>query len=216
VGIALGLVVFGIIDTQLWPVRAGATILPTLATALRLLARLARLPGQPVEPAGLLSNADNMRVQIYQAFDTLRQRLEETKFEPGGADHDVMAQLMAEAHAVFLTLLAVVHHRAAAGSLALPPAVQTAVEGFHTAVAASVEAVADRLDGKAEPPCADLAATLAEVEQTVTVSLAPAAEAASAAHVRGQLALYRALVPQVQHLLAPHSGLVSAASHAVL
>jgi hypothetical protein len=50
----------------------------------------------------------------------------------------------------------------------------------------------------------------------VTVSLAPTAEAASAAHVRGQLALYRTLVPQVQHLLAPHSGLVSAASHAVL
>ena len=95
-------------------------------------------------------------------------------------------------------------------------AVQTAVDGFHTAVAASVEAVADRLDGKAEPPCADLAATLAEVEQTVLVSLAPTAEAASAAHVRGQLALYRALVPQVQHLLAPHSGLVSAVSHAVL
>ena len=78
------------------------------------------------------------------------------------------------------------------------------------------EAVADRLDGKAEPPCADLAATLAEVEQTVTVSLTPSAEAASAAHVRGQLALYRVLVPQVQHLLAPHSGLVSAVSHAVL
>jgi len=76
VGIALGLVVFGVIDTQLWPVRAGATILPTLATALRLLARLARLSGQPVEPAGLLRDADNMRVQIYQAFDTLRQRLE--------------------------------------------------------------------------------------------------------------------------------------------
>jgi hypothetical protein len=83
-------------------------------------------------------------------------------------------------------------------------------------VAESVEAVADRLDGKAEPPCADLAATLAEVEQTVLVSLAPTAEAASAAHVRGQLALYRVLVPQVQHLRAPHSGLVSAVSHAVL
>jgi len=35
-------------------------------------------------------------------------------------------------------------------------------------------------------------------------------------HVRGQLALYRVLVPQVQHLLAPHSGPVSAVSHDVL
>src|SRR5262245_31764149 len=82
VGIALGLVVFGIIDTQLWPVRAGATILPTLAKTLRLLARLARLSGQPVAPAGLLREADNLRVQVSQAFDTVRQRLEETKFEP--------------------------------------------------------------------------------------------------------------------------------------
>ncbi len=216
VGIALGLVVFGVIDTQLWPVRAGATILPTLATALRLLARLARLPGQPVAPARLLSEADNLRVQIYQAFDTVRQRLEETKFEPGGADHDGMAQLMAEAHAVFLTLLAVVHHHAAARPPVMLQAVHDSLDGLNTAVAESVEAVADRLDGKDERPCADLAATLAEVEQTVLVSLAPAAEAASAAHVRGQLALYHALMPQVQHLLAPHSGLVSAVSHAVL
>jgi multidrug resistance protein MdtO len=216
VGIALGLVVFGVIDTQLWPVRAGATILPTLATTLRLLARLARLPGQPVEPAGLLSEADTVRVQIYQAFDTGRQRLEETKFEPGRVDHDVMAQLMAEAHGVFLTLLAVVHHCAAARPPGMPQAVRDRLDGLKTAVAESIEAVADRLDGKAEPSCADLAATLAEVEQTVTVSLAPAAEAASAVHVRGQLALYRALVPQVQHLLAPHSGLVEAARHEVL
>jgi multidrug resistance protein MdtO len=216
VGIALGLVVFGIIDTQLWPVRAGATILPTVATALRLLARLARLPGLPVAPARLLSEADNLRVQISQVFDTVRQRLEETKFEPGRVDHDVIAQLMAEAHAVFLTLLAVVHQRAAAHPPVVLQAVYDNLDGLTTAVAASVEAVADRLDGRDERPYADLAATLAEVEQTVTVSLAPTAEAASPAYVRGQLALYRTLVPQVQHLLAPHSGLVSAVSHAVL
>src|SRR5262249_40724320 len=137
VGIALGLVVFGLIDTQLWPVRAGATILPTLATALRLLARLARLSGQPVAPAGLLSDADSVRVQVYQALDTVRQRLEETKFELEAVDHDGLAQLLADTHAVSLTLLAVVHHRAAVGALALSPAVQTAVEGFQTAVAVS-------------------------------------------------------------------------------
>ena len=127
-----------------------------------------------------------------------------------------MAQLMADAHAVFLTLLAGVHHRAAARPTVVLQAIHDRLDGLNTAVAESVEAVADRLDGKAEPPCADLAATLADVEQTVTVSPAPATEAASAVHVRGQLALYRALVPQVQHLLAPHSGLVSAASHEVL
>jgi uncharacterized membrane protein YccC len=213
VGIALGLVVFGVIDTQLWPVRAGASILPTLANTLRLLARLARLPGQLVVPAELLRDADNLRVQISHAFDTVRQRLEEAKFEPGGADHDGIAQLMADTHAVFLTLLAVVHHLAAAGPMVMPQAVQTAVDGVHTAVAASVEAVADRLDGKAEPPGADLIAILAAVEQTLAVYLASVTDAASAGHVRGQLALYRMLVPQVQHLLTPHSVLVSAASH---
>src|SRR5262245_56919793 len=123
---------------------------------------------------------------------------------------------MAEAHAVFLTLLAVVHHRAAAGPMVLPQAVHDSLDSLNTAVAESVEAVADRLDDKDAPPCADLAAILAEVEQTVMVSLAPDGEAASAAYVRGQLTLYRALVPQVRHLLARHSGLVSVASHAVL
>src|SRR5262252_8223173 len=135
VGIALGLVVFGIIDTQLWPVRAGATILPTLATALRLLARLARLPGQPVAPARLLSEADNLRVQISQAFDTVRQRLEETKFEPGRVEHDVMAQLMADAHAVFVTLLAIIHQRAAARPTGVLQAIHNRLDGLNTAVA---------------------------------------------------------------------------------
>ena len=113
-------------------------------------------------------------------------------------------------------LLAVVHHRAAARPTVVLQAIYNHLDGLNTAVAESVEAVADHLDGRDEPPCADLTATWAEVEQTVLVSLAPAAEAASATHVRGQLALYRTLVPQVQHLRAPHSGLVSAASHAVL
>jgi len=47
---------------------------------LRLLARLTRLSGQDVAPTGLLSEVDNLRVQIYQAFDTVRQQIEETKF----------------------------------------------------------------------------------------------------------------------------------------
>jgi hypothetical protein len=127
-----------------------------------------------------------------------------------------MAQLMADAHAVFLTLLAVVHHRAAARPTVMLQAIHVHLDGLNTAVAERIEAVSDCLDGKAEPPCADLAVTWAEVEQTVTVSLTPSAEAVSAAHVRGQLALYRALVPQVQHLRVPHSGLASAVSHAVL
>ena len=84
-------------------------------------------------------------------------------------------------------------------------------------VLAGVEGEAARIrneDGKAEPPCTDLATPLADVELTITVSLARAAEAASAVHMRGQLALYHTLVPQVRRVLAPHSVLVSAASHA--
>src|SRR5262249_13274159 len=197
VGIALGLVVFGLIDTQLWPVRAGATILPTLATTLRLLARLARLSGQPVEPAGLLREADTVRVQISQALDTVRQRLEETKFELEAVDHDGLPQLLADTPRVSLPLLPVVHHCAAARPMDMPQAVHDGLDGLNTAVAESIEAVADRLDSPAQPASADLARTLAEVEQIVSVSVAPAAEAASTVHVRGQLALYRALVPQV-------------------
>src|SRR5260221_10819687 len=44
VGIALGLIVFGIINSQLWPVSALETIRAKLASILHLLAHLARLP----------------------------------------------------------------------------------------------------------------------------------------------------------------------------
>src|SRR5262249_14083842 len=162
VGIALGLVVFGVIDTYLWPVRAGATLLPTLANTLRLLPGVARPPAPPVGPARLLREADNPRVQIYQAFDPVRQRLEETKFEPDGADHAVMAQLMAEAHAVFLTLLAVVHHRAAARPTGVLQAIHNRLDSLNTAVAESVEAGADPLDARGEAPRADPAAPLGQ------------------------------------------------------
>ena len=108
IGIALGLLVFGLIDTQLWPVRAAARVRPSFANALRSMADLARLPSQDEDPAMVLSRAYALRLKIYQGFATVQQLVAETMFEPGAAERDVILQLLAEAQAAFLVLLALV------------------------------------------------------------------------------------------------------------
>ena len=112
IGIALGLLVFGLIDTQLWPVRAAARVRPSFANALRSMADLARLPSQDEDPAMVLSRAYALRLKIYQGFATVQQLVAETMFEPGAAEREVMLQLLAEAQAAFLVLLALVQDRA--------------------------------------------------------------------------------------------------------
>ena len=63
-GIALGLLVFGWIDTQLWPVRAAARVRPSFAHALRSMADLARLPSQGGDPDMIRSRAYALRLKI--------------------------------------------------------------------------------------------------------------------------------------------------------
>ena len=83
IGIALGLLVFGLIDTHLWPVRAAARVRPSFANALRSMADLARLSSQDEDPAMVLSRAYALRLKIYQGFGTVQQLVAETMFEPG-------------------------------------------------------------------------------------------------------------------------------------
>jgi multidrug resistance protein MdtO len=210
IGIALGLLVFGLIDTHLWPVRAAARVRPSFATALRSMADLARLPSQEEDPAMVLSRAYTLRLNIYQGFGTVQQLVAETMFEPGAAEREVMLQLLAEAQAAFLVLLALVQERADAALRGVPALAREAANRCDATVAESFEAIAADIEDQQRRPLPDLAGALAALERGTAARLDDSTAAATAPYERGRLALYRQLVPLVERLGAHQQGLVLA------
>jgi multidrug resistance protein MdtO len=200
IGIALGLLVFELIDTQLWPVRAAARVRPSFANALRSMADLARLPSQDEDPAVVLSRAYALRLKIYQGFATVQQLVAETTFEPGAAERDVILQLLAEAQAAFLVLLALVQDRADAALREGPVMAREAANRCDATVAESFEALAAGIEHKQRRPWPDLAGALAALERSTAARLQDSTAAATAPDELGRLALYRQLVPLVERL----------------
>jgi multidrug resistance protein MdtO len=210
IGIALGLLVFGLIDTQLWPVRAAARVRPSFANALRSMADLARLPSQDEDPAMVLSRAYALRLKIYQGFGTVQQLVAETTFEPGAAERDVILQLLVEAQAAFLVLLALVQDSPGTTLREVPEQVREAANRCNATVAESFDALAAGIEGKQMRPWPDPAGALAELERNTAACLNDSTAAETAPYERGRLALYRQLVPLVERLGAHHQALVLA------
>jgi multidrug resistance protein MdtO len=210
IGIALGLLVFGVIDTQLWPVRAAARVRPSVANTLRSMADLTRLPSQDGDPAMVLSRAYALRLNIYQGFGTVQQLVSETMFEPGAAEREVILQLLAEAQAAFLVLLTLVQDRADGALRGVPVMAREAVNRCDATVAESFEALAADIEGKQKRPWPDLAGALADLERGTAARLHDSTAAATVPYERGRLALYRQLVPLVERLEAYRQALVLA------
>jgi hypothetical protein len=140
----------------------------------------------------------------------VQQALEEAAFEPdvpGAGERgirDAAQRVTIDAQAVFLNQLAVARHRPDFAPGVLPPPVRAGIRRLNTAVAARLDAVADRLEGgKADAALPDLQAPLADLAGVVGSSLGRVASADVAAQVRGRLALYRVLVPRIERLAAP-------------
>jgi multidrug resistance protein MdtO len=210
IGIALGLLVFELIDTQLWPVRAAARVRPSFANALRSMADLARLPSQEGDPDMILSRAYALRLKIYQGFGNVQQLIAETTFEPGAAERDVMLQLLAEAQAAFLVLLALVQDNSGAPLRGVPALARDAANRCDATVAESFDALAAGIEGKQMRPLPDLAGSLAQLERGTAARLNDSTAAEIAPHEHGRLALYRQLVPLVERLGAHHQVLALA------
>jgi multidrug resistance protein MdtO len=65
VGIALGLAVFGFINSRFWPVTALETTRAKLASVLRMLAQLAGLPETNKDHLPQLTEAYGLRLRVY-------------------------------------------------------------------------------------------------------------------------------------------------------
>ena len=130
----------------------------------------------------------------------MQQLVAETTFEPGAAEREVMLQLLAEAQAAFLVLLALVQDRADAALRGVPVMAREAANRCDATVAESFEALAAGIEGKQRRPWPDLAGALAALERSTAARLHDSTAAATAPYERGRLALYRQLVPLVERL----------------
>jgi multidrug resistance protein MdtO len=198
VGIALGLVVFGILEHVLWPVRASDLRQQRFADVLRCLATLARLSAPERMGASWGRDLDETRRRTAQHLGETQRLLEESRFEFRAGELEAFQRRVGDAQTIFLVLLSVAYQRRASGDLlaGLP----TAARQLEDAVARNLEALADSTRTGPARQAANLDAALAAVESALVSAphRAPTGEAAVA--VEQRLALYQTLVRLVSQL----------------
>src|SRR5262249_24724274 len=139
IGVAFGLIVFGVIEHVLWPVRAADRMHARLAEVFRSLAALARVASRPPDDLAARRSLISQQVTDVHGF------IESSKFEPGTADADArdVERLCADAQTVLLLLLAIA--RDAASAMTRPDAVRAATTCVGEDVAAILEGLAERV-----------------------------------------------------------------------
>jgi uncharacterized membrane protein YccC len=197
VGIALGLVVFGILEHVLWPVRASDRRRQRFGDALRSLAALARLGARDRPAAGADRELGDRRRRIVQDLAETQRLIEESKFELGASEVALLQRSVGDAQVIFLVLLALAYQLRAPGAplVGLPAAARELQE----MVAAHLERVAH--SGRDDRIPEDLDAALAAVEAgriAAMGGMSPAGEEGIA--VEQRLRLYRTLVQLVSQL----------------
>ncbi|HEY3190242.1 MAG TPA: FUSC family protein, partial [Solirubrobacteraceae bacterium] len=170
IGVALGLIVFGLVEHALWPVRAADRMHARLADVFRLLAALARGASRPRATG---SDVGGRRQSIAQAIADVQGFIESSKFEPGTAATDVQAveRSMADAQIVLLVLLAIARDAESPGVRA--EGGRAAMARVEEETAAMLDTLADRA-GHDGAPATALASALAELERSAITDVAGA------------------------------------------
>jgi len=135
VGVALGLLVFGVLERVLWPVSASERRERRFVDVLRSLAALARLGSRDRAQTGPDRELDDQRHQVAHALGETQRLLDESKFELGVGELEAFQRRLGDVQIVFLLLLSLVYHWRTHGRPA--PALQ-----FGEAVARHLDALA--------------------------------------------------------------------------
>ena len=163
IGVAFGLIVFGIVEHVLWPVRAADRMHARLADVIRSLAAFARVASQP--PADI----DARRQLIAQQVTDVQGFIESSKFEAGAgaADAQAVERRTADAQSVFLILLAI--GRGAAAAVTPPEVVRAAMRRVDDDVATVLDGLAARIrdDDDTWATTIDLHGSVAALERSI-------------------------------------------------
>ena len=188
IGVAFGLIVFGIVEHVVWPARAADRMHARLADVFRSLAAFARALSQPP------GDVDARRRLISQQVADVQGFIESSKFESGtgAGDAQTVERRTADAQTVFLVLLAIAREATAA---ARPPeALHTATIRVDDDVAAILDGVAARVRNDGAAPMIDVDRALAALERSLAAQANASGDGATYA---GALSLYRELAVAV-------------------
>jgi multidrug resistance protein MdtO len=206
IGVAFGLIVFGIVEHLLWPVRAADRMHARLADVLRSLAALAGVAARPHDDG---RDVNARRDLISQQVTDVQGFVESSKFEPGAgaADAQAVQQLTGDAQMVFLVLLSIARDPESAPMRT--DVVRTATIRVGEAAAAVLEALAERVqhDG-ARPPMGD-DRLLTAFERSIADQAAAVREETT---YSGALGLYRQLAVAVSRVASSEWRSVRAAA----
>ena len=197
VGIAFGLVVFGILEHVLWPVRASDLRQQRLAAVFRSLAALARLGSRDRSSAGPDHELDEMRRRITQDLAETQRLLEESKFELQAGESAAFPRSVGDAQVAFLLLLSLAYQRRALG---VTPAGLPAASQLEEAVAGKLEALADPARRRRERPSANPNAALEAAEIALADEPRPVSPEEATVAARQRLRLYHVLAPLISQL----------------
>ncbi len=209
IGVAFGLIVFGLVEHVLWPVRAADRMYSRLADVFRSLAAFARVASRSLDDRG---DVDARRQLISQQVTDVQGFIESSKFEPGAgaADTQEVQRLTADAQAVFLVLLATA--RGAALPARRPDAVDAAAIRVDQEVAVVLDALADRVEQGGIAAASEVSGLLDAFERSIG-ELAAAGERVTCARALG---LYRDLAVAVNRLAASGGRSIPPAAPAIV
>ena len=196
IGVFFGLIVFGIVEHVLWPVRARDALRARLTEMLRLLADLARSGTRDKMPGEIAGDVDSWRRRISQKIQEIQTLIESSKFESGALELDEIQKRTGDAQIVFVLLLSLA--RQSRDTARLPDAMRATAIDLDNAVATALEALANHISGGSGPAVPDLDDRLNTFERSVAGTDAIDKEAA--AHLAERVALYRTLVAAVKRL----------------
>jgi multidrug resistance protein MdtO len=200
IGILLGLAVFELINSRLWPVKALEATRAKLASALQTLAKLAGLPDERKDPTPRLAEAYDLRLQAYQEFGAVHELLKGAKLEPGEEIRQNLEEIRSAAQRLLFYLLAIIQHRPDLRPEAVPEPLVVASARFRTTLADELQILGARVIGRDHRPDRDLQGGLVELEQTAASQIGAIANPDLAAHIRARVALYQEAVPIVQQM----------------
>ncbi|MGA8044265.1 MAG: FUSC family protein, partial [Terracidiphilus sp.] len=142
IGIAFGLIVFGIVEHLLWPVSAAKTLHTRVAELMHLLAKLARKEAGSEAQAMTPKDMDSWRRQISIKVEEIQSLIESSKFESNAANISLIQKHIGDAQIVFTLLIALVRQRR---DVTQPDVASGAASDVDNAIAASLLALETRV-----------------------------------------------------------------------
>lgn len=156
-GVMLGLFAMWLVFDQLWGVPAIVAMQRTFVATLRLLAQLMREP-RSADLRVAIEHSFALRETINTNFETLRQQSDGVVLEFGSSrDRDLalrteLLDWQRELRSVFVARITLLKYRLHLPGFELPEPMQAAQHEFDDSVAAMLENMADRLEGKTDRP----------------------------------------------------------------